>query len=296
MRPAFDAIAGLFNRPCALADHARGRALALFSDWSAASRSDELSASVLAAAGAPQRALGNGRNGADWRPYEAIEGVALIPVRGVLIQRIGPWAWLGELIGVQGYDQIRAMFMQALADESVDAIALMVDSPGGDVAGCFDLVDTIYAGRGVKPIRAILDESAYSAAYAIASAADPGGITVPRTGGAGSIGVIALHVSLAGMLSQIGVEATEIFKGARKADFSELHSLTDEARARLQADVDATGAIFDQTVARNRKIPVADVRATEAGTFQGRLAVEAGLADAVAAPDAAFRALLKTLG
>ncbi|TOL42864.1 serine peptidase, partial [Vibrio parahaemolyticus] len=70
-------------------------------------------------------------------------------------------------------------------------ICLDIDSPGGEVAGCFDLVDLIYELRGKKPIYAILSENAYSAAYAIASAADK--IYVPRTGGVGSVGVIVIH-------------------------------------------------------------------------------------------------------
>jgi hypothetical protein len=72
--------------------------------------------------------------------------------------------------GMTGYDGIRQNFLTALEDPAVRAIVLDIDSPGGEVAGCFDLVDTIYAARGEKPIWAILDESAYSAAYAIASA------------------------------------------------------------------------------------------------------------------------------
>jgi ClpP class serine protease len=46
---------------------------------------------------------------------------------------------------------------------------------------------------GEKPIHAILTENAYSAAYAIASAADR--ISVPRTGGVGSVGVITMHLT-----------------------------------------------------------------------------------------------------
>ena len=57
---------------------------------------------------------------------------------------------------------------------------LDIDSPGGEVSGCFDLVDTIAAARGQKPIWSIVDDCACSAAYAIASAADR--IILPRDG------------------------------------------------------------------------------------------------------------------
>lgn len=109
--------------------------------------------------------------------YDLIEGVACIPISGTLVQKNGS---LRPSSGMTGYDGIRQNLMVALGDDAVRAIVLDIDSPGGEVAGCFDLVDTIYSARGMKPIWSVLNEHAYSAAYAIASAADR--ITVPRTG------------------------------------------------------------------------------------------------------------------
>ena len=123
------------------------------------------------------------------RGYEVLGGVAIIPVEGTLVAKLG---MLCPYSGMTGYDGIRVNFLTALADDAVRAIVLDIDSPGGECSGLFDLVDTIVAGRGVKPIRAILTEVAFSAAYAIASAADR--ISVPRTGGVGSIGVVCMHV------------------------------------------------------------------------------------------------------
>jgi ClpP class serine protease len=77
--------------------------------------------------------------------------------------------------------------------------------PGGEVSGCFDLVDAIYAIRGKKPIWGILNEYAYSAGYAIASACDY--VTVPRTGGVGSIGVITMHVDMSKAIDSAGLKS-----------------------------------------------------------------------------------------
>ncbi len=228
-------------------------------------------------------------------PYDVIAGVAVIPVKGILIQRLGWMWWYGELFGVSGYDRIRYQFMHALANEAVDAIAFDVDSPGGDVAGCFDLVDTIYGARGIKPIAAILGENAYSAAYAIASAADPGRLWVPRTGGTGSVGVIYIHLSITDWLAKSGITPTLITKGAFKGEGSEMVELSKGARARLQKDIDIVGELFDVTVARNRKLTRKQVFDTQAGTFLGSDGVDIGFADAVSAPDEAFRALLEQL-
>lgn len=281
----------LFNCPAALLPAAAPLALQLL-ERSMNFGVDGGAASDIGAGeewGTPKRA-----RDAD-RPYEVLAGVAVIPVRGVLIQRLG-WLWFyGDMFGVSGYDRMRLQFMQALVDPDVDAIVFDIDSPGGEVAGCFDLVDTIYAARGQKPIAAILGESAFSAAYAVASAVDPGRLWVPRTGGTGSVGVIYQHLSIADWLANAGIVPTLITKGAYKGQGSEMLKLSEGALERYQADVDAVGEIFDATVARNRGMAKKDVTATQAGTFLGAKGVDIGFADAVAAPDAAFRALLKQL-
>lgn len=216
--------------------------------------------------------------------------VAIIPVQGTLVQKLGS---LRPYSGMTGYNGIRQAFTAALTDDAVEAIVLDVDSPGGEVSGCFDLVDLIHASRGIKPIHAILSEFAFSAAYAIASAADV--ITVPRTGGTGSVGVICLHVDYSQALTDAGLKVTLITYGARKSDGYPEIPLSDDALARFQADVNTIGEIFVETVARNRGLTMERVRDMQATTYLGAAGVAQGLADAVAAPDAAFRALVETL-
>ena len=187
-----------------------------------------------------------------------------------------------------GYNGIRQALLSAIADPQVQRIALDINSGGGEVAGCFDLVDTIFELRGEKPIAAILTESAYSAAYAIASAADT--IYVPRTGGTGSIGVICMHVDLSEALTKAGLKVTFITnEGAdRKTDGHSEIPLSKEALAAFQSEIDEMGALFQETVARNRGLAASAVRDMRAGTFMGSAGITAGLANAVRAPDAAF--------
>lgn len=225
------------------------------------------------------------------RAYDVVEGVALIPVEGTLVQKLGV---MQPYSGMTGYDGIRQMFLSALVDEEVRAIVFDISSPGGEVAGCMDLVDTIRAARGIKPMWSILDECAYSAGYAIASAADR--ITVPRTGGVGSIGCIAMHVDWSKALSNSGLAVTLVTFGDRKADGAPQLPLSPEARAAYQRQIDLMGEIFVETVARNRNLPAQSVRDQQAALYHGADGVKAGLADAVSAPDAAFSALLDELG
>ncbi len=224
------------------------------------------------------------------RPYDVVNGVALIPVEGLLVHKLGS---LRPYSGMTGYDGIRANLFCALDDPEVKAIVFDIDSPGGEVAGCMDLSDVIFAARGPKPMWSILSETAYSAAYAIASATDR--IIVPRTGGTGSIGCICMHVDFSRALDAAGITVTMIQFGARKADGAAEIPLSPEALTRFQADIDACGELFVETVARNRKLDAAKVRAQEAGIFRGEKGVAEGLADAVLAPDVAFAALIAEL-
>jgi signal peptide peptidase SppA len=221
------------------------------------------------------------------RGYEVVEGAAIISVEGTLVHKLG---CLRPVSGMTGYDGIRQNFLTALADPAVTSIVLDIDSPGGEVAGCFDLVDLIYSARGEKPIWAILNECAYSAAYAIASAADY--ITVPRTGGVGSIGVITMHVDWSKALAAGGIKVTFIQYGERKSDGHPEIPLSDEARTQIQQDIDAMGELFVATVARNRGLLLEAVRDTEALCILGTDSLVYGLADEIMAPDAAFRKLL----
>lgn len=231
------------------------------------------------------------RGRGDDRGYDMLPGgIAQIPIHGTLVQKNGT---LRPYCGMTGYDGIRQAFWFAMNDPEVRAIVLDIDSPGGEVAGCFDLVDAIYAARGTKAIWSILNEAAYSAGYALASAADR--ITVPRTGGTGSIGVVCCHVDWSQALDKAGVAVTFIQYGARKTDGAAEKPLAGDALARFQHDIDQLGELFVATVARNRGIAADAVRGTEAATYLGQAGVALGLADAVMAPDAAFRALFDSL-
>lgn len=228
------------------------------------------------------------------RPYIVRDGVLHIPVLGVLLNRFpyafGSWA--------TGYDYIRAALHRGLEDPAVQGIALVVDSPGGMVSGCFDLADEISeASAQEKPVHAYANEHAYSAAYALAAAADR--ITVAQTGGVGSIGVVATHVDISKMLEEYGVEFTFVHAGKHKIDGRPEKPLTASAQERMQHRVNTTYQIFVSHVARNRDMSEEAVRETEADVFTAPESVENGLADAIGPFDdavAAFAASLTNIG
>ena len=211
----------------------------------------------------------------DWaKPYNVSNGTLTIPVKGVLMNKLG--LQLGRW--ATGYQYIERAFARGMEDPEVKRIAFDVDSPGGQVAGNFELSEKI-AGDDRKPVYAFANDHAYSAAYSIASAADA--VYVPRSGGVGSIGVIATHVSFEGMLDKAGIKVTHIFAGKHKADGSPYKDLPEDVQARFQKGVDKAYSEFVGLVASNRGLDEQAVRDTEALTYDGQDAVDIGLADAV---------------
>ncbi len=203
-------------------------------------------------------------------------GIAVIQAVGSLTKRsLG----LDALSGLTSYDQLQEQLAAALLDPNVEGIVLDVDSPGGEASGVFDLADRIRAGRSIKPIYAVANDRALSAAYALASSASK--VFVSRTAAVGSIGVIAMHVDQSARDAATGLRYTPVYAGARKADLSPHAPISDVARGQLQAEVDRLYGLFVDTVATNRVLSAQAVRASEAGVFFGEGAVQAGLADAV---------------
>lgn len=214
----------------------------------------------------------------NYRPYVVKNGILQIPVKGVLLHDF-PWSFGGW---ATGYIYIWRAFERGMRDPEVKGIALCCDSPGGEVAGCFDLVDKMVAGVPDverKPVLAVAAEGAYSAAYAIAAAADR--IVVSRTGGVGSIGVLTSHVDVSKALSDAGFKITFIFAGAHKVDGNPYEALPAKVKARIQKRIDSLYAIFTESVATNRAMSVQAVRNTEALTYNAEDAISEGLADGI---------------
>lgn len=236
-----------------------------------------------------QAATRRGRsNGRDERSYDVIDGIAHIPVQGTLMKSWG----LHPSSGSTGYDGLTVKLREAMADDDVKGIFWDIDSPGGEVAGNFDLVDEIWASNarnGGKLMYAHANEEAYSAAYSIASAADK--VFVPRTGGTGSVGVIALHADMSKAHEAQGVKVSVLRAGKHKAEGNSMEPLADDTRARWMSELEDMRRIFAETVARNRGLSVKAVLGTEALTFMGQRGVEAGFATGVKNQTEAFAAM-----
>lgn len=269
----------LFNEPVAFAPDALPGILAL----AAKERSEP-----MAIFGDTDRATGIGAG------YDLVDGIAVIPIAGMLVKATGyamPIGWLDWKM--TGYDGIRFNLRHALQNASVKAILLAIDSPGGVCAHMMDLGDEIFAARKVKKVWSVAAETACSAAYLMFSAAERGYLS--RTGVVGSIGAVHPVLDMSRALDQSGVTVNLIHYGERKVDGYPELPLSRQARARFQADINTLGELFTVAVARNRGLTPDAVRATEADTYMGDAAVSAGLADIVAPCGQAFADLLAAI-
>jgi len=214
-----------------------------------------------------------------------VERIAVVSVIGTLVSRSG---YLDAASGLQSYGEIADAIAAAMDDATVRGVILDVDSPGGEVGGLFDLVEQISVIRSAssKPLWAVANESALSAAYAIASTADR--VYVTRTGEVGSIGVVAVHIDESGADAKAGLAWTFVFAGDRKVDANAHEPLSERARAAIQADVDRLYAEFCALVAANRGLTSEAMRGTNAAIYRGDLAIRAGLADRLGTLDLAI--------
>jgi signal peptide peptidase SppA len=218
-------------------------------------------------------------------------GIAVVPVLGPLVAR---GDWLTELFGASVYGELGEAIEAALADPAVRGVVMEIDSPGGEVAGMFDLVDRLVSARRAagKPLWAVASDSATSAAYAIASAADR--MYVTRTGEVGSIGIVAAHVDQSSADAKAGISWTFIYAGAHKLDGNPHQPLSSPAREAIQADVNALYGELVDVVARNRNLTPETVRATNAAIYRGRAGVAIGLADRIGTVETALSDMTAT--
>lgn len=217
---------------------------------------------------------------AEAEPGPTAPGIAIIPIHGTLVRRaIG----LDAASGLTSYTRIAADLDAALAAPEVAGILLDIDSPGGEAGGVFELAARIREATARKPVWAHAGDSAFSAGYALACAAQR--VTLSTTGGVGSIGVIALHIDQSVRNAQNGLSVTALYAGAHKNDATPHAPLTPQATDALQTEIDRLYALFVGHVAAMRGLDANAVRATEAALYFGEDALAAGLADGVASLD-----------
>lgn len=210
----------------------------------------------------------------DEAAYDMHGSVAVLSIDGPLMQR-GGWFY-------DGYQSIRGRFEKALDDRDVTAVVLKINSPGGVCSGCFSAARAMRAMKedAGKPVFAYADESAFSAAYAMACIADE--IYLPPEGGVGSVGVIGVLEDWTAYNERVGIKVAVIRSGAYKADGHPDVPLTKDVVDRYQARINTLARSFADVVGAARGMTPEAVLKLEAACLYGEEAVTAGLANGVA--------------
>lgn len=232
---------------------------------------EEVDPQIVAAVVAARRQAEPPRSGA---------AVAVLPLFGTIGHRAGS---MRESSGGVSTERWGAAFRQAIADPNVSAIVVDVDSPGGVVAGTPELAEEVYRARGRKPLVAVANSLAASAAYWLASQADEL-VSIP-SGQVGSIGVMTGHVDMSAALEQKGVRVTYLTSARFKAEGAPEAPLSVEAAAHYQSQIDHYHSLFVRAVARGRGVPVAAVRGEQFGegrVYNANEAQRRGMIDRVA--------------
>jgi signal peptide peptidase SppA len=209
--------------------------------------------------------------------------IAVIPIQGSL----GNDSFWSDTT----YAFLQDAVEKAANNPEIGEIILLVDSPGGEVAGLPETADVINAATKVKTVTAVVSGIAASAAYWLASQATS--IVLTPSGEVGSVGVLMVHADITKMLDKAGVKLTPISAGKYKTEFFPFTPLTEEAQKSAQEGIDALYGQFLSTIARGRGSRVtAEMKANNYG--DGRMlsasdAYNGGLVDKVASVRELFK-------
>lgn len=209
------------------------------------------------------------------------DGVAIVPIVGPLCRYA---SWIQEICGMTSY-QLAAMDLQTVLDDpAIRAVMVHLDTPGGEVNGCAELAELLYAARGRKRLVAMVSDGAASAGYWIAAACDE--IVVSPAAYVGSIGVWFEIMDYGEMEREAGIKRFRIVSSQSP---NKVPDPADErGRSVLQREADQFADAFLEAVARYRSCSVDEViaRGDAGAVFIGRHAVAQRLADRVSTSEA----------
>lgn len=211
-----------------------------------------------------------------------VNGVAIIPVTGVLRDEVD---WMVRYFGCSCYEILERDISAALDNQSVSAVVLWMNTPGGAAIGAKRTADGIFARRGAKPIVAYCQTICGSAGYYLAAACDR--IEATADAMIGSIGTIYTHMEVAKLAKDFGYGVTVFTneQSPKKGHGNQWEPLTADSKKTLQEFVDSYGTKFVSDVARYRNVSSQTVveKYGQGDAFVGTEAVKRGMAETVVA-------------
>src|ERR1035437_5528455 len=236
--------------------------------------------------------------GASAKKAEAKPAVGIVYVSGSIQTGKGVPDPFGGNLGAFSSD-VREALEMAAEDESIKAVVLRIDSPGGSATASEIILDATRRLKAKKPFVVSMGDVAGSGGYYVACGADT--IFADATTLTGSIGVLGGKLATTEMWRKIGVTFKEYKRGQNAGLFSTEDVFTESERARVRALLDEVYADFKKHVTDIRgkrlKKPIEDLAGGR--VYTGKQALELGLVDRLgtmndAVSFAADQAKLKT--
>lgn len=223
------------------------------------------------------RALSGGSSPSIRRPHVAV----VRAIGAITMERSGGLFSEGSGITERGLSRT---IRQLASDDSAKAVVLRIDSPGGSALASDLLWHELMKLREKKPIVVSIGDMAASGGYYLASTATT--IVAEKTSIVGSIGVVGGKLAFGPALEPYGVHVETFSPNprpegkARAAYESPLVPWDEATRARVEAVMRSTYALFVERVAEGRGVPVSALAgATEGRLFAGEAASRLGLID-----------------
>lgn len=206
--------------------------------------------------------------------------VGVLPLYGPIFPRAD---LMTEMSGATSIEQFQNDFRAMMADDGIKSIVMDIDSPGGSASMIPEMMAELRDARQYKPIYAIANTAANSAAYGLASSASK--VFASPSAQVGAVGTYLVHDDESRKRDREGVDQTVIKAGRFKA--MHLESLTPESREQLQDFVDQMNDQFIEGIAAGRNTTVEKVRENygEGAVLTPLKAAEVGMIDGIATFD-----------
>ncbi len=208
-------------------------------------------------------------------------GVAIISLEGALMKAESKYGGTSTI-------WFRQQMRQAVAEKTVKAIVLHIDSPGGTVAGTSDAAEEVAKANAIKPVYAHIDDLGASAAYWIASQAR--GVYANTTALVGSIGTYSVLYDASKMAEMQGIEVHVIATGEYKGAGVPGSKITEAHLEYAQERINSLNQYFLNGVSKGRGMKMSEVKAVADGrVFVGKEAKALGLVDKIQNFDATVK-------
>jgi signal peptide peptidase SppA len=212
-----------------------------------------------------------------WGFYSLAGNVAVIDMVGPMMKGDSKYGGVNTVL-------TRQIVRTAVSDDLASSILLVIDSPGGSVAGTAELATEVKNANEKKPVHAHIDDLGASAAFWVASQARR--VSANATAQVGSIGTVAVVEDTSKMYEAAGVKVHVISTGEFKGAFADGTPVTEAQIQYLQDLVNEINKHFLNAVADGRKMSLTDVKkAADGRVFMAKESKELGLIDVIQSLD-----------